>query len=142
MAEVTRAEPARAEEPARAGLDVVADAYAAFNARDIERALSLMHADVEWPNGMEGGHVHGRAAVRAYWTRQWGLIDPRVDPQAMAVDAAGRVVVDVHQVVRDLAGRVQADRMVRHVHEVADGLLRRMVIGDADAPAPSPGGSA
>jgi len=27
---------------------------------------------VDWPNGMEGGRVHGHAEVRAYWTRQWG----------------------------------------------------------------------
>jgi hypothetical protein len=24
--------------------------------------------------------VHGRDAVREYWTRQWDVIDPRVDP--------------------------------------------------------------
>src|SRR5215208_116934 len=47
-------------------------AYAAFNARDIEVVLSLMHQDVEWPNGMEGGYVYGHEGVRAYWTRQCG----------------------------------------------------------------------
>ena len=40
-----------------------------------------MHPDVIWPNGMEGGTVVGHAAARAYWTRQWGLIDPRVEPR-------------------------------------------------------------
>jgi hypothetical protein len=53
--------------------------YAAFNARDVEAVLAAMHPDVDWPNGMEGGRVLGHAAVRAYWIRQWGLIDPRVD---------------------------------------------------------------
>ena len=38
-------------------------AYAAFNARDMEGALSTMRVDVEWPNGMEGGTVHGREGV-------------------------------------------------------------------------------
>ena len=47
-------------------------AYAAFNARDIDSALDVMHADVDWPNGMETGNVHDHDGVREYWTRQWG----------------------------------------------------------------------
>ena len=34
--------------------------YAAFNARDIDAALAGMHPEVDWPNGWEGGRVHGR----------------------------------------------------------------------------------
>jgi hypothetical protein len=30
-------------------------AYEAFNARDIEAALALVHPEVDWPNGIEGG---------------------------------------------------------------------------------------
>ena len=33
---------------------VLKEMYEAFNARDIERALSGMHEDVVWANGMEG----------------------------------------------------------------------------------------
>jgi len=44
--------------------------YQQFNARDIDSVLAAMHEDVMWANGMEGGHVHGRDGVRAYWTRQ------------------------------------------------------------------------
>lgn len=87
--------------------------YAAFNARDIEWALSGMHRDVVWANGMEGGNVHGRSGVREYWVRQWQLINPRVEPQRFE-HAGGEVVVDVHQVVRDLTGRTISDRIVRH----------------------------
>ena len=43
-------------------------AYAAFNARDIDAAVELMHPDVDWPNAWRGGRVVGRAAVRDYWT--------------------------------------------------------------------------
>lgn len=103
-------------------------AYAAFNARDIDGALSTMKADVEWPNGMEGGTVHGHEGVRAYWTRQWGRIDPHVDPVSFAADASGRIVVGVHQVVRDLAGKVLVDRMVQHVYSLEDGLISTMEI--------------
>jgi len=73
--------------------DVIVDAYTAFNARDIDRALEAMHPDVEWANGMEGGHVHGPRALRDYWTRQWTQIDPHVEPQRVTVDDAGRIVV-------------------------------------------------
>ena len=56
--------------------------YAAFNARDLDTALSLMHEDVDWPNGWEGGRITGRDAVRDYWTRQWESIHSHVEPQA------------------------------------------------------------
>lgn len=108
--------------------DLLKKAYAAFNARDIDNALSTMSADVEWPNGMEGGTVHGQEGVRAYWTRQWGMIDPHVDPISIEADAAGNVVVGVHQVVRDLSGKVLLDRMVQHVYSIKDGLIQRMTI--------------
>jgi ketosteroid isomerase-like protein len=45
--------------------------YDCFNARDIDGVLPVLADDVAWANGMDGGHVYGREAVRAYWTRQW-----------------------------------------------------------------------
>ncbi len=104
------------------------NAYRAFNARDIDAALATMHADVEWPNGMEGGSVYGHSGVRDYWTRQWGMIDPHVEPMRIEAQTAGRAVVDVHQVVRDRAGHVVKDEMVQHVYLVEGGLIRSMEI--------------
>ncbi len=103
-------------------------AYAAFNARDIDAALATMHPDVEWPNGMEGGYVHGHNEVRQYWTRQWGLIDPHVEPVRFAADHTGRVVIDVKQVVRDRAGAVLVDTVVQHAYQIEAGLIRNMEI--------------
>ena len=103
-------------------------AYAAFNARDLDRLLPLLDPAVEWANGMEGGHVHGREGARAYWTRQWQQVDPHVEPLRMTRDEAGRVVIEVHQVVRDLAGAVLLDRTVRHAYRIADGRVARMDI--------------
>ena len=102
--------------------------YAAFNARDIDAVLAVMHPDVDWPNGMEGGTVVGHAAVRAYWTRQWELIDPRVEPRGFTEEADGRVAVAVHQVVRDLAGKVLKEDMVQHVYAFEGGLITSMEI--------------
>jgi ketosteroid isomerase-like protein len=103
-------------------------AYAAFNARDIDGALATMSPDVVWPNGMEGGTVHGHEGVRAYWTRQWGIIDPHVDPVTFSEDESGRITVGVHQVVRDLTGKQLLDRMVEHVYTLRDGLIQSMDI--------------
>src|SRR5579864_891719 len=86
--------------------------YAAFNRRDIETVLAVMHSNVDWPNGMEGGRVLGTAAVRDYWTRQFGVLDPRVEPQKFTREPDGRIAVDVHQVVHDRAGKLLVDHMV------------------------------
>jgi ketosteroid isomerase-like protein len=112
----------------RAARDLLTRAYAAFNARDVERALAAMHPDVDWPNGMEGGYVQGHEAVRDYWTRQWRLIDPHVEPRGFATDATGHIVVDVHQVVRDRSGTVLTEQVVQHVYVIAGGLITRMEI--------------
>ena len=103
-------------------------AYEAFNARDIDGALATMKPDVDWPNGMEGGRVNGYDAVRAYWTRQWSTLDPRVEPKTFEPDSAGRIVVGVHQVVREISGKLLLDRMVEHVYTLKDGLIHRMDI--------------
>lgn len=103
-------------------------AYEAFNARDIDGALALMHPDVDWPNGMTGGREVGHDAVKAYWTWQFGEIDSRVEPVGFETDAEGRVVVDVHQVVRDLDGEVLSDGLVQHVYTFRDGLVTHMEI--------------
>jgi ketosteroid isomerase-like protein len=105
-------------------------AYEAFNARDIEAAISLMHPDVDWPNAMEGTRVHGHDGVRAYWTRQFETIHSRVEPQGFSAEPAGHVTVDVHQVVHDTAGELLADTMVQHVYAISDGLVTRMDVSD------------
>jgi hypothetical protein len=107
-------------------------AYDAFNARDIEAALALMHPDVDWPNGMQGGRELGHDEVRAYWTWQFGVIDSHVEPVAFGRDDEGRVVVDVHQVVRDLDGELLTDGRIQHVYTFRDGLVSRMDIESPD----------
>jgi hypothetical protein len=109
-------------------------AYAAFNARNIDAALALMTPDVEWPRAFKGGFVHGREEIRAYWTEQWGEISPHVKPVAFHREDAGRVLVEVHQVVRDSAGAVLADEHVGHRFTIERGLIRRMEVGVLPSP--------
>jgi ketosteroid isomerase-like protein len=102
------------------------DVYAAFNARDVEAVLAVLHPDVDWPNAWEGGRVIGRDAVRDYWRRQFEQIDGRVEPRAFDDAGDGRIAVTVHQVVRALDGSLLADREVTHVYSWRDGLVVRM----------------
>lgn len=104
--------------------------YARFNARDMEAVLASMHEDVEWANGMEGGHVHGRDGVREYWTRQWSNLDPRVEPVEFSRGPDGETIIEVHQVVQDKAGQLLADRRVGHIFRLEEGLIRRFDIRD------------
>ena len=76
--------------------------YDRFNARDMETVLEAMHEDVMWANGMERGHVHGLDGVRSYWTRQWAMIDPHFEPVDFSTSSDGEVLVEVHQIVRNL----------------------------------------
>ena len=102
--------------------------YAAFDARDIEAVLAALDPDVDWPNGLEGGRVHGHEAVALYWARQWELIDPHVEPVRIREDGAERVVVDVYQVVQDMSGALLTDHMVQHIYTVRDGRVVHMEI--------------
>ncbi len=106
-------------------------AYAAFNARAVEDALALVHPDVNWANGMDGGRLHGHSALREYWQRQFGLLDPHVEPRHMRREPDGRVAVTVHQVVRDHTGRVISEGTVEHRYTIGGGAIERMDIGSA-----------
>lgn len=110
------------------GIKFIERLYRRFNARDIEALLSMMSEDVIWANGMEGGHVHGREGVRSYWSRQWGMIDPHVEPISSSLGANGEIVVEVHQVVRDLNGQLLADKIVCHVFQMESGVIKRFDI--------------
>jgi ketosteroid isomerase-like protein len=109
-------------------IDLLRNIYAGFNRREIETVLALMDADVDWPNGMEGGRVLGRSAVREYWRRQFEALDPKVEPKNFSRESDGRIVVEVHQVVHEKSGKLVVDQMVRHVYEFRGGLIRSMEI--------------
>jgi hypothetical protein len=116
----------------------IEQAYAAFNRRDIDGALTLMTDDVSWPKASEGGKIVGKAEIRAYWTRQWAEFDPHVEPLTMTLEDADRVRVSVHQLVKSLAGEVLSDSQVVHVFTMNRGLIAAMDLGDGtDASAPS-----
>ncbi|MDQ2844549.1 MAG: nuclear transport factor 2 family protein [Acidobacteriota bacterium] len=111
---------------------LVAQAYSAFNRRDIDDALAVMSEKVDWPKASEGGRVVGKEEVRAYWTRQWAEFDPHVEPVEVTHREAGRTDVKVHQLVRNRTGDVVSDQVLLHVYTIANGLIERMDIGESE----------
>ena len=112
--------------------------YDRFNARDIDGVLTALTDDVAWANGMDGGHVHGREAVRAYWTRQWAMVSPHVDPVGFHRTPDGAIIAEVRQSVRDLGGKPLEgqthglkDKTVGHVFRLREGKVARFDIQDA-----------
>src|ERR1700749_656531 len=111
---------------------LIAEAYSAFNQRNIDAALALMSENVSWPKASEGGRVIGKEEIRAYWTRQWLEFDPHVEPIEI-IYGGGKTEVRVHQLVKSLGGEVLSDSEVWHVYTVANGLIERMDIKEDEA---------
>jgi hypothetical protein len=111
---------------------LIAQAYSAFNHRDIDSVLALMSEDVSWPRASEGGRAIGKEEIRAYWTRQWQEFDPHVEPLDIIDREGGRTEVKVHQLVKSLGGDVLSDCEVWHVYTIANGLIERMDIREGE----------
>jgi hypothetical protein len=124
--------------------ETLQDMYDAFNTRDIDRVLTALSEEVAWANGMDGGHEHGLAAVRDYWTRQWAIVSPTVIPQRFEELADGSVLVTVAQTIRDLQGNPLQDeefglqdKLVGHVFRFAEGKVVRFDIREVSTGATS-----
>ncbi len=114
---------------------LIAQAYSAFNRRDVDGALALMTENVSWPKASEGGRVIGKEEIRVYWTRQWKEFDPHVEPIETIDREGNKVDVRVHQLVKNLSGDVLSDSEVWHVHTVTNGLIERMDLKESIASA-------
>jgi ketosteroid isomerase-like protein len=111
---------------------VLRSAYEAFNERDIDAAIALMHPEVDWPNAWEGGRVRGHDEVRDYWTRQFAAISSHVEPERFTEESDGAITVDVHQVVHDAnTGELLSDSRVQHRYRLEDGLVVWMDVIEA-----------
>ena len=106
--------------------------YEAFNARDIDAALAVMHPDVKWPNGWEGGYVVGHKAVRDYWTRQWAEIDPTATPKDFERLADGQIRVLVHLRAVNGNGELLWENMASHTYAFDSSKIRSMEIGKSE----------
>lgn len=104
--------------------------YKAFNNCEIETVIAIMMPDVKWANGMQGGFIYGRDAVREYWMKQFELIKSQLEPSSFELDEAGRSVVTNHLVVLDLEGNALLDKKVKHIFTFENGLIKIFEIED------------
>jgi hypothetical protein len=111
---------------------LIAQAYSAFNHRDIDSTLALMSENVSWPKASEGGRAVGKEEIRSYWTRQWKEFDPHVEPLEVIDHEGGITEVRVHLLVKSLGGDVLSDSEVWHVYTIASGLIERMDIKESE----------
>lgn len=106
--------------------------YDAFNRREIETIIASMRPDVKWANGLEGGFVYGRDAVREYWTNQFMAIQPELETLKFETDENDRNIITVHQIIRDLQGNLLADATVHQIFTIEDGLISLYEIGETE----------
>ncbi|AFY57027.1 hypothetical protein Riv7116_4608 [Rivularia sp. PCC 7116] len=106
--------------------------YDAFNNREIETIISFMRPDVKWANGVEGGFIYGRNAVREYWCNQFKDIQAELETLTFETDENNRNVVTVHQVIKDLQGNLLADTTVHQIFTIEDGLISLYEIGETE----------
>lgn len=114
---------------------VIKGIYERFNARDIDGVLSSLTDDVAWANGMDGGHVHGHEGVRDYWTHQWAVVSPHVEPKTFHQIENGVIAAEVIQTVLDLNGQPLTgqthglkDKTVKHIFSMHNGKITRFDI--------------
>ncbi|MBC7793839.1 MAG: nuclear transport factor 2 family protein [Clostridia bacterium] len=119
-------------------IELIKGLYDRFNVRDIDGVLVALADDVAWANAMDGGHVHGHDALRAYWTKQWSMVSPRVEPVRFHRAGDGTIVAEVLQTIRDLEGKPLEgqthglkDKTVGHVFRFRDGKVVRFDVQDA-----------
>ena len=108
--------------------NTIKKAYAAFNERNIDNALSTMQNDVQWSKAWEGGYILGHDEIKDYWTRQWTEINPKVEPIGFTNRENGSLEVRVHQNVKDLQDNLIFDGIVKHVYIFENGLIKKMDI--------------
>lgn len=119
-------------------VQIIKEIYDRFNTRDIDGVLAALANDVVWANAMDGGHVHGHEGVRDYWTRQWAIVRPHVEPIAFQQPEDGVIAVEVIQSIYDLHGQPLSgqthelkDKTVMHIFQIDSDKVKRFDVQDA-----------
>ena len=90
---------------------------------------AAMHANVDWPNGMEGGRVLGTAAVRDYW--KTSVRSCLIRTSSRRTSRRKRTDGSRSTCIRSFTTKPEScwsDQMIQHVYEIRDGLIQSMEI--------------
>lgn len=111
--------------------------FEAYNRGDFPAFAAGLRDDVDWPDQIHGGRLIGPAAIKDYWDANAQLIKVEINPIAFALEADGRVRVEVNQVVRGLTGSLWSDIQVRQYYTLHDGQVSRMDVERLNEPGPA-----
>jgi ketosteroid isomerase-like protein len=116
--------------------ELVESAYAAFNAGDLDRFLTVLHPDAEWhwPPGLADSDVYRGAdeiaLAMARWADAWD--DFRMEPEELLERADGVFVVTRYR-GRGRTSGLPIDQLVAHLWEFAgDRAVRMRMFGDVE----------
>lgn len=113
--------------------DAIQELYRGFNQQDMDVATAHLGPGVLWQAEPSDVHLEGRAAVRAYWQRQWQQGEAKMAPMRIEEDGASVLRVRVDELIRDGVGNVLVNRQVEHAFTFDGAFISRM---DASEVAP------
>ncbi|HML01579.1 MAG TPA: nuclear transport factor 2 family protein [Acidimicrobiales bacterium] len=105
---------------------LVRSGYDRFNEQDLDRLLALFTDDIEWPDVMNGGVLHGISEVREYFERIFAITTLHVTVGDV-VEIGDAVVAATYQQFYDLDGKALGEpRMVVNRFSFRGDLVGRM----------------
>lgn len=103
----------------------------AINALDFDAALALLHPDVDWQDIVNGGRLHGLAAVRAYWTDIRDLLTTGASPISHRLIDEDRIAVRMLHSLAGKQGKAWGEETLTQVFTFQDGLIIRMDLDES-----------
>ncbi|MDP1737854.1 MAG: nuclear transport factor 2 family protein [Caulobacter sp.] len=104
----------------------ITELWTAVNRQDFEAAIALLHPDVDWQDIVNGGRLHGIAAVRAYWTRISELLTSDSSPITYRLIGEDRIAARMLHSLTGKQGKVWGEEALTQVFTLRDGLIVRM----------------
>ena len=110
-------------------IELLRDAYAAFNRGDIDGAVKSLDENIEWSEPVEfpgGGTYHGREGAKKYLAQSRAAWAEVISEPERFITSGDRVVVFVHARVRPHGGGDWQEVRLADVYTFRDGKAVRM----------------
>lgn len=105
-------------------VDTLTQGYEAWNSRDIEAGVELLHPDIEWrppPESPFAGPYRGRAEVRRFFRSMLEAFEELRREPLEFIERGDKVIVPVRSYVRGAGSGVGVTVSVIDVWELRDG---------------------
>lgn len=105
---------------------LVRDFYEAFNRRDVEGMVALVHPEADFTDLLDNGRIVGRAALAVHWRRLLGMIKGELTVVSSRAAPDGALLVRFRHQITNHDGRLWDDGEETLRYEFLDGLISRM----------------